>query len=790
MNQSAVEKNTNFFSKFNFRLGKFNSISKKISFIIAASLILFLGISLAILIKKSSQRELANAYENLAELKQIMMKSIEFSMGEGITDLSPYTEMLRKMPRIREIRVIPGDRITEGSSGKMDATELTVYKSGTGREISETFEQEPVIRIIEPVLATPGCLNCHQGKNGEPLAVVSLRYSMASTMASIRSQKWLGTFLGLAMVLFMFLTIYYLIKREIIYDLKRLIQFAQKLSHGNIRDTITTKRDDELGEAVRALQTIQNSIKEKTYVANQIAQGNLDVDINIISEMDDLGEAMATLRENLLDVIQAMKKMQQEQKIGNMDAFIPAEQFYGVYQQVASGINEAVQLHIENIQLILDTLNAYANGDFSQKMKRLPGKQATLNDRVDRIKTNLENMIEEIVTLTRAAQSGNLQIRGDVQKFKGGYRDIIEGINKTLDAVIEPFIDVQNVLEEMSRGNFKIRMEKEYQGDFAKISTAVNHTLDALNDILGKVYVAVNQVASGAQQVSDTSQVVSQGATEQASSLEEIASSITQINSQSRQNAENAAQADELTVSARNAAESGDEQMKRMLDAMNEINNSSMHISKIIKVIDEIAFQTNLLALNAAVEAARAGAHGKGFAVVADEVRNLAQRSAKAAKETTELIEGSIEKVKNGTRIANQTAEALKEIIEGIARVTDLVGEISVASKEQVLGIDQVNQALEQIDMVTQSNAASAEESASAAQELSGQAMQLKQMLNQFQLDYVHNENPGIREQTNSTNRSSRKNDSDIPWGGSTPIIPNEQKAEFEETVKVDEEEP
>jgi methyl-accepting chemotaxis protein len=256
----------------------------------------------------------------------------------------------------------------------------------------------------------------------------------------------------------------------------------------------------------------------------------------------------------------------------------------------------------------------------------------------------------------------------------------------------------------------------------------------ALCDLVQQIQTAGEQIASGSAQISDSAQSLSQGATESAASLEEITSSMTEMASQTRQTAENANQANLLASHAKAAADKGSRQMEEMVAAMADISEAGKNISRIIKVIDDIAFQTNLLALNAAVEAARAGQHGKGFAVVAEEVRNLAARSAQAAEETAELIEGSGQKTRNGTQIASQTEGALKEIVASVVQVTDLVGEIAAASSEQALGIGQVNTGLEQIDKVTQANTASAEESAAASEELLSQAEQLRQMLSRFKI--------------------------------------------------------
>lgn len=341
------------------------------------------------------------------------------------------------------------------------------------------------------------------------------------------------------------------------------------------------------------------------------------------------------------------------------------------------------------------------------------------------------------VPIRKSVQLADGIALGDLsQRLNLGNGDEICRLGASLDRMADNLSHHADVAENIARGDLSRDVELASASD--QLGNALKTMLTNLREMVGGIQVAGEQIASGSGQVADASQALSQGATESASSLEEVTASMNQMSGQVRSSAENASTANQLSSETLKAAENGNSQMAEMVGAMDEINQAGQNISKIIKVIDEIAFQTNLLALNAAVEAARAGQHGKGFAVVAEEVRNLAARSAKAAEETAELIEGSVALTDRGTHMAKQTATGLKDIMEAATKVSDLLEEIAAASSEQAQGINEVTTGLTQIDQVTQQNTASAEESAAAAEELSGQAAQLQEMLKKFTLNQQH----------------------------------------------------
>ncbi len=337
-------------------------------------------------------------------------------------------------------------------------------------------------------------------------------------------------------------------------------------------------------------------------------------------------------------------------------------------------------------------------------------------------------------TVSSIEQTGDLSQRGS-SHGSDEVGKMSQAVDLLMDSLQLTISEVTEVVKNLSEGDITRRVSGDLKGDLTVLKNDLNQSLDMLSQIIAEIRVSSEKLKSSSSELTNSSQAMASGTTEQAASLEQIASSMGEIGSQTKINNENAMQAQQLAGSTLDALQRGNSQMQEMLKSMNEINSTSSDVSKIIKVIDEIAFQTNLLALNAAVEAARAGKYGKGFAVVAEEVRNLAARSAEAAKNSTELIENSGAEVAKGVDNANKTAEILTEIDDNVNKVSDMVGEIASASKEQTQGIEEVNTGLNQVNQVVQNNSAISEETASASNELSAQADQLINLIARFKLD-------------------------------------------------------
>ncbi len=470
-----------------------------------------------------------------------------------------------------------------------------------------------------------------------------------------------------------------------------------------INKSILDLEDRRLPNLLAAENLLTNVINQRAAIRGYVSTGD-------DSFVGDLDEAVRLIDENInfLNNNATNKEMVKAAQEA-VDAYKPhPPQIVSIYKEQGheAALNYMVTVATPEANKLINEVNIY-----------LEYQEDSINDEINDIKNATNNMVRMSLILLLVALALGIIIAAIISRI-----------------ISRPLVNITEAAERLAEGDLNVEIIAKSKDEIGILTQVFNKMADNTNEVMTNIRTASEQVAAGARQVSDSSMDLSQGAAEQASSVQQLTASLQQISSQTELNAQNANEANKLAEEAEKNALQGNEQMQNMLVAMNEINDSSGNISKIIKVIDEIAFQTNILALNAAVEAARAGQHGRGFAVVAEEVRNLAARSADAAKETTEMIESSIEKTEGGMKIADETAKALNEIVEGIAKAANLVNGIAVASNEQAAGIEQVNQGIIQISDVVQTNSATSEESAAASEELASQAQLLQEQVRRFKL--------------------------------------------------------
>jgi methyl-accepting chemotaxis protein len=349
-----------------------------------------------------------------------------------------------------------------------------------------------------------------------------------------------------------------------------------------------------------------------------------------------------------------------------------------------------------------------------------------------RMLKSIRHLDDDILQLSEATIAGNIRMRISDQKLLGDYIKIIEGLNETLDAVVNPIQEVMEVMERLANRDLTARVLGDYKGEIGEFKDDVNKAAINLNDALKQVDTNVSQINGSAEEINEDSHELAESTAKQASSLKQISTSLEEINSLTKNNADNAKSCLNLADEAVHAVDAGNDLMEKMTQAMATILKSSQETGAIIKTIDDIAFQTNLLALNAAVEAAHAGDAGKGFAVVAEEVKNLALRSAEAARNTNALIEESAKNSEIGSNIVKEVTNSFALMKSQFAKVKSIISEISAASDEQASSVNQISNSVQDMNQMSQQSATNAQESATVSEQLSDKATELKNMVETF----------------------------------------------------------
>jgi len=579
---------------------------------------------------------------------------------------------------------------------------------------------------------------------GKKVAIAYLLFLLpilGSLYAHYQMQQWfelsvcstlllLGTLLG------------YKLYRDINGSLEQALNVCYRLADEKFRNKMDLDRGDVLGDFKRALYSMQVKLNADLAYSKQVA-----AEATRIRQALDNVQSCVMVANNELDIIYMNNTVQE--MFNNAQADIRTQlPNFDSSKLLGANIDQFHKTPAHQRNLL-----AGLNGSYSSELV-IGGRHMNVvatpvkNDEGERIgfvaewvdrtrEVKVEKEIEEIVD---SVKIGRLDKRLSLADKQGFFAKLSEGINELTDVIERVFKDVGSTMESMAEGNLTNRITNDYQGVYLNCKNDINATIDKLSEIFGQVNESATFINNSSQEIASGNNNLSQRAEQQAANLQETAASMEELTSTVKNNADNAQQANLVASNARELAEKGGTVVNAAVAAMQEINESSNKIADIIGVIDEIAFQTNLLALNASVEAARAGEQGRGFSVVATEVRNLAQRSATAAKESKELIQSSVQKVRAGSEFVNQTGTALTEIVAGVKKVGDIVAAIADASVEQSAGIAQVNQAVSQMDEITQQNAALAEEASAASVSMSDLSTNMVELLSFFKLgNEAHN---------------------------------------------------
>ncbi len=696
-----------------------HSISKKVALTVAGSLVITLTIMLIVLVMNQKSSKLESAGEENNNLSQVIINSISFSMAQGATDVKPYIEKLKNINSLSELRITPTDKITAGSQANLDSEELSVLNTKQSISFSEEFRNTSVLRSIAPILSDESCNDCHGTKTGDPLAIVSLRYSLENTYADLSQQRLVAILLALLTILATFIVSNSFIKKIIGIPLNNLTTATSKMAEGDYSIKLEVTNDDEIGTLTNTFSVMSHKVQLLVQYLENIPAPVMAIDKEFnIQYINKVGASFVGKNQKELNG----KKCYEYFKTGHCSTSSCASH-QAILQNRMITAETIANPHFEDIPILY-----------------------TSTPIVD-LDNSIIGAIESLTPITE-------------QKKMESY------LNRSTSKLL-------NEMEKFSNGDLTIEVVPENENDeIGKLFRGFNISVKNISEIIENVIGAVQATASASSEISSSSEEIAAGAQEQNSQIMEISTEIEEMTKSIIEASQNSTKSAMAAKNAGLIAKEGEKVVKQTIDGMNKIadvvkrsaetvnalGKGSDQIGEIVQVINDIADQTNLLALNAAIEAARAGEQGRGFAVVADEVRKLAERTTKATKEIAIMIKqiqkdtsGAVESMNTGTEevergklLADKAGQSLKDIIIGVEQVVSVSTLVASSVEEQSSSAEKINKNIELISHVTNESATGIQQIAQTTEDLTRLTENLLKLTSRFNINVSKNGSENI----------------------------------------------
>ena len=651
------------------------SISKRISLVLSLTLVACLGIMSFILLSQQEDHYKDKSLESITELSKSINESVTFSMSQGTTDIAPFIERFKNVDNISELRITPTNKIKANSENMMDNEEVQVLKTKKDISHEEIFQEVPVYRIVEPILATEDCMTCHEVNVGEPLAIVSLRYSMKATNNAIIAQRLNATIMSAVTVILAFFIVMYFLKKYVIKDLLKSVECIEKLSSGDVTDGIKVTRNDELGKLLFSICSLRGTLKAQAESAQKIADGDLSAQITIISDQDILGKSMTHIKENLNILIKDLNTLSDSAINGNLNARANADQHQGDYKTIVKGFNDTLDAVTTPIQDGAKVLAEIAGGDLAARVNnQYKGDQKIITDSINKVADALAEAMTNVRNLVISLANVSSQISSSTEEMAVGAQEQSTQATEVAGAIEEM---TATILETTKNATSAAQFSQK-AGETAKNGgEVVKQTVNGMNriaEVVNNAALTVKDLGKNSDKIGEIIQVI-----------DDIAD-----------------QTNLLALNAAIEAARAGEQGRGFAVVADEVRKLAERTTKATKEIAEMIKQIQ---------------KDTGNAVTS--------------------IESGTKEVESGKELANKAIVALDEIIERTNKTIDVVNQVAAASEEQSAAAEEISKSIEGISNVTQQSATGIQHIAGTAEELRNLTDNLQDLIGKFRIDDV-----------------------------------------------------